>query len=266
VEQLLLLGSLRQHRTRARPHTGVLTCFACRDSRPTSSPYSPECMEVLNSRKFVSSILHKTTHVGTEEGRFPHPGSEGRALHLVVPYKHAAPRLALEGHEAVPFSLPSELLSVVRIKQAAVWYREANRSKGKVASSIVQIVQRFEHFLDVCRRPDGSRWGGQDLHNATGGVVTRSYVASLRKGRIENPGYEKLRAIAKAMGFPPQLWFEEGVGDGASVEPPRGDATSLDGLSISSGWSRTRGRDSPTPTRRWPALAPAISPRRRSRG
>jgi len=29
-----------------------------------------------------------------------------------------------------------------------------------------------------------------------GGVVTRSYVTNLRKGRIEDPGYEKMRAIA----------------------------------------------------------------------
>jgi transcriptional regulator with XRE-family HTH domain len=65
-----------------------------------------------------------------------------------------------------------------------------------------QIGQKFEYSLESYRRPDGSRWGGQDLHNATGGVVTRSYVTSLRKGRIENPGYEKLAAIAKAMGFP----------------------------------------------------------------
>ncbi len=39
--------------------------------------------------------------------------------------------------------------------------------------------------------------------------MTRSYVTSLRKGRIENPGFEKLRAIAKAMNFPPELWFED---------------------------------------------------------
>ncbi len=74
---------------------------------------------------------------------------------------------------------------------------------------MVQIAQKFEHFLEVYRRPDGSRWGGQDLHNATGGVVTRSYVSNLRKGRIENPGFEKLRAIAKVMNFPPELWFED---------------------------------------------------------
>jgi transcriptional regulator with XRE-family HTH domain len=42
-------------------------------------------------------------------------------------------------------------------------------------------------------------------------VVTRSYVTNLRKGRIENPGYEKMRAIAKTMGFAPEAWFEEGV-------------------------------------------------------
>ena len=39
--------------------------------------------------------------------------------------------------------------------------------------------------------------------------MTRSYVSNLRKGRIENPGFEKLKAIAKAMGFPPELWFED---------------------------------------------------------
>ncbi len=39
--------------------------------------------------------------------------------------------------------------------------------------------------------------------------MTRSYVSNLRKGRIENPGFEKLRAIAEAMNFPPELWFED---------------------------------------------------------
>jgi transcriptional regulator with XRE-family HTH domain len=73
----------------------------------------------------------------------------------------------------------------------------------------MHIAQKFEYFLETCRQPDGRRWGGQDLHDATGGVVTRSYVTNLRKGRIENPGFEKLRAIAKVMGFPPELWFEE---------------------------------------------------------
>ena len=54
---------------------------------------------------------------------------------------------------------------------------------------MVQIADKFEHFLDIYRRPDGSRWGGQGLHDATGGVLTRSYVSNLHKGRIENPGF-----------------------------------------------------------------------------
>jgi transcriptional regulator with XRE-family HTH domain len=79
------------------------------------------------------------------------------------------------------------------------------------AMPAMRIAQKFERFLETYHRADGRRWGGQDLHDATGGVVTRSYVSNLRKGRIENPGYEKLAAIAKAMGFPPELWFEEGT-------------------------------------------------------
>jgi len=81
----------------------------------------------------------------------------------------------------------------------------------------MHISQKFEHLLDAHRRPDGSRWTGQQLDEATGGVVTRSYFTNLRKGRIENPGYEKMKAIAKAMGFPPEAWFEEGVGRTPSV-------------------------------------------------
>lgn len=36
-----------------------------------------------------------------------------------------------------------------------------------------------------------------------------SYITNLRKNRIKNPGYEKMAAIARAMGFPPGMWFEE---------------------------------------------------------
>jgi transcriptional regulator with XRE-family HTH domain len=73
----------------------------------------------------------------------------------------------------------------------------------------VRMSQKFESLRDRYRRPDGTRWNGQQLQDATGGVVTRSYVSMMRKGKIENPGFDKLRAIAKAMGFPPESWFEE---------------------------------------------------------
>ena len=86
----------------------------------------------------------------------------------------------------------------------------------------MHVAQRFERFLDTYRRPDGQRWGGAELEKATGGIVTRSYVTNLRKGRMENPGLEKMRAIAKAMGFPPQVWFEENLGDEGPPAGPEG--------------------------------------------
>lgn len=86
----------------------------------------------------------------------------------------------------------------------------------------MHIAERFEMLLAAYPRPDGRKWSGQEIDDATGGVVTRSYVTNLRKGRIENPGYEKLRAIAKAVGFPPHLWFNEDLlsrtGAGTSVD------------------------------------------------
>ena len=78
----------------------------------------------------------------------------------------------------------------------------------------MHVAQRFERFPDDYRRPDGSRWTSQKLDEATGGVVPASYFTNLRKGRIENPGYEKMLAIARAMGFPPALWFEDAPTEG----------------------------------------------------
>jgi len=43
----------------------------------------------------------------------------------------------------------------------------------------------------------------------------------LRKGRIENPGYEKMRAMARAMGFPPEAWFEDISADGSRGAPAK---------------------------------------------
>jgi transcriptional regulator with XRE-family HTH domain len=74
----------------------------------------------------------------------------------------------------------------------------------------MHISQKFEELLDAYRHPDGSRWTGQQIDEATDGVVPRSYVTNLSKGRINSPGYDKMAAIAKAMGFPPGLWFEDG--------------------------------------------------------
>ena len=60
------------------------------------------------------------------------------------------------------------------------------------------VSERFRRLLALYRRPDGSEWGG---------AVTRSYDSNLKNGRIDNPGLDKMAAIAGAMGFPPELWF-----------------------------------------------------------
>jgi transcriptional regulator with XRE-family HTH domain len=97
----------------------------------------------------------------------------------------------------------------------------------------MHIAQKFEALLEMYRHPDGRRWTGQEIDEATGGVVTRSYVTNLRKGRIDSPGYEKMKAIAKAMGFAPEVWFEDGLGEGRSIgqaEEMRGVAGQLEHL------------------------------------
>src|SRR5215207_6900821 len=81
----------------------------------------------------------------------------------------------------------------------------------------MHIAQKFEVLLEMYRHPDGRKWSGQEIDEATGGVVSRSYVTNLRKGRIDNPGYAKLAAMAKAMGFPVEMWFEDGLGEGRSI-------------------------------------------------
>jgi transcriptional regulator with XRE-family HTH domain len=79
----------------------------------------------------------------------------------------------------------------------------------------MHIAQKFEELLDAYRHPDGSRWTGQQLDEATDGLVARAYFVNLRKGRIRSPGHEKMAAIARALGFPPAAWFQEG----ANTEP-----------------------------------------------
>ena len=80
------------------------------------------------------------------------------------------------------------------------------------------VSERFRRLLALYRKPDGSEWGGQELENATYKAVTRSYVANLKKGRIENPGLAKLEAISGAMGFPPALWFGEAGEEGRTPD------------------------------------------------
>jgi transcriptional regulator with XRE-family HTH domain len=97
----------------------------------------------------------------------------------------------------------------------------------------MHVAQKFEHLLEMYRHADGHKWTGTQLAKTTGGVVPRSYVTNLCKGRIENPGFEKMKAIAKAMGLAPEVWFKDGFGEGRSIgqaEQPHGLASRLEPL------------------------------------
>lgn len=67
----------------------------------------------------------------------------------------------------------------------------------------------FKRLLEMYPHPDSGRWTGPKMEEATGGFVNAAYFSNLLNGRIKQPGLDKLKAIAEAMGFPPELWLEE---------------------------------------------------------
>jgi hypothetical protein len=72
-----------------------------------------------------------------------------------------------------------------RASRAWSWPGSELHSLNGLASGILNLMhvsQKFEQLVDAHRRPDGSRWTGQQLDEATGGDVTRSYATNLRKG------------------------------------------------------------------------------------
>lgn len=73
----------------------------------------------------------------------------------------------------------------------------------------IDYGERFEHFREIYRRPDGKRWSNADIERATGGFVRGNYITNLKAGRIEQPGIDRLAAIAQVMGFPAELWFQK---------------------------------------------------------
>lgn len=90
----------------------------------------------------------------------------------------------------------------------------------------MRTQETFEKLLEQYRKPDGSKWTGAEIEEATGGTINRSYITNLRKGRIRQPGLERLRAIASIMGFPVELWFETAPERGISLQTDNGSGQS----------------------------------------
>ena len=79
-------------------------------------------------------------------------------------------------------------------------------------------ANRFEHFREVYRRDDGSKWTGAALERATGEAVSSRYISALRGGQIRDPSYTRIYAISKAMGIPIGAWLEENESEGPALE------------------------------------------------
>ena len=69
--------------------------------------------------------------------------------------------------------------------------------------------EKFRLMLELVAHPDGGAWTGAKMERATEGKIAPSYFSTLREGRIEVPRVDKVEAIARAMGFPPELWFKD---------------------------------------------------------
>jgi transcriptional regulator with XRE-family HTH domain len=106
------------------------------------------------------------------------------------------------------------------LRSLAPWREVAAWRSTRTRPGLVVSVRLYVRVVTI-----RSRAGFARLSKS---VVHRSYVTNLRKGRIESPGYEKLVAIAKAMGFPPELWFEEDL-DALGEAPPELDRHGIAG-------------------------------------
>ncbi len=81
-----------------------------------------------------------------------------------------------------------------------------------MTSSGRHYAQRFARILKLYPHPAGREWRGKDFEIATNKYVSGSYITALRKGRIDNPGVDRLRKISEVMGAPFEMWLGEPEG------------------------------------------------------
>jgi hypothetical protein len=125
--------------------------------------------------------------------------------------------------------VPSEKIWawVATVKRCGFWYPKSHARRAEVrAAEVLQAPRRRSVDGPAARRGHGWRRDPLLRHQPA-------------QGPHREPGYEKLAAIAKATGFPPELWFEEGAGP--SPAGPRDDGRGIAG--------RAEHRSSPSGTR-----------------
>ncbi len=111
------------------------------------------------------------------------------------------------------------------VERRVAWHCTLNADTDRSETRSIQCASQGDSsyprrstaiLTAVVERPaaPGRHGGGRDApvreHDARG------------EGKISNPGFDKLRAIAKAMNSPPGLWFEEadGIENATRVEQP----------------------------------------------
>lgn len=90
-------------------------------------------------------------------------------------------------------------------------------NSGPAEPSRTSFARKFELLLEMFPFPDreqasnkeGRKWRNSELEQASGFRLSGSYLSSLRRGMIEDPGLTKLDLIARIMGFPTELWVLE---------------------------------------------------------
>ncbi len=73
----------------------------------------------------------------------------------------------------------------------------------------MEFGKKFMRLLDIYRTGDGSKWTLKQIEDATDGFVTGRYLTNLKAGRIRQPSFERMAAVARVMGFPIELWVRD---------------------------------------------------------
>ena len=86
--------------------------------------------------------------------------------------------------------------------------------------------ERFLQLRDKYRKPDKTKWSFAEIERATDRFIRANYLTNLIHGRIQQPGTDRLQAIAQVMRFPYELWFQANHGEALAAP---GDLRTLSG-------------------------------------
>lgn len=93
----------------------------------------------------------------------------------------------------------------------------------------LEVARRHRLLVERFPRADGDPWRGTEVDAASGGLCTGSYFSALGKGKLRQPGFPQLSAIADVLGFPVELWGlpPELWDEYLAQHPPRGGFRSV---------------------------------------